>query len=57
MSFQPDLVAHSQLELPGAWLDQIKEKENRVKGLPCPYSFTSGQSAMRFLQHCTDLCS
>lgn len=58
LSFQPDFVSCSQLELPAACLHQIKEKQqNRVKGLPCLYSFTTGQSPMRFLQRCTDSCS
>lgn len=35
LSFQPDFVSCSQLELPAACLHQIKEKQqNRVKGLP-----------------------
>lgn len=57
VSFQPDFMSHSQLELPGACLNQIKEKQNRVKGLPCPYSFSTSQSPMRFLQQGTALCS
>lgn len=35
LRFQPDFVSCRQLELPGACLNQIKEKQNRVKGLPC----------------------
>lgn len=57
LRFQPDFVSCRQLELPGACLNQIKEKQNRMKGLPWLCSFTTGQSSLRFLQHCTDLCS